>query len=906
MVYNYKYKLEWVGLKNADESDFYYRLKFYKKESIEKEYEIITLTPSNQPFSLSYKSKSDYVFEPFRTSSAEINIFFDENSVIQPEVFFDNTDNTTWKVVLELIKPVELFTNPDFTSGWTETFLSGGVITPDYTTGPLNEPSTRIKDATAYQAISLSENTSYTYSVWLKANEGSPVATIFIGDSEYVINVTNTWTQYDFSVTKAEAVYNCGIEVTGDALVYYPNLYETILQGSAELWSGYVLNSDIQYDWQDQYFLRLTATDFLGVLKEYKYSEYEEFSMFQSQDFYEGISIKDFIIRCLNLVGLEIDYKFAFNFTENNLAKNEVSMFINEYAAIDWKNNSPYDLQKIIGNLLTSLGCILYLDNRDNTWTILAINELATTQNNLVPYRKYSYIDGSEITDGNYNIKTIIKQNTQTIFSDANQIVTLRPRLDEVQLMYPNKVKNLTINYGFFQEDTSVFPNKPLFWTENVGTYNGEKGTSHPYDPYWMETVEKEDKLDPIDGSNYLGLSIDMKRFLGCFDPVLNTYTHLGDSYAFNLNFEFRITAPEPGDGFNVTFLSKRLESSAIYPIADYASFDSSGLWAAQTAADTLGSNPTRIEVYADNNMWKRFQVLSKYTQSSGGNTHSSTNWFWELDELQLRIRPMRLKSLLSPSHLNVDNIQLNIIPTRNLALEKLGYKAIQNTDLNSPKPGYQKNIKVVESMFHTGDSNGLSAVYYEDVIFTKETYDFVNYIQTSNKWRKPFMQVIEGETPNYNYLNSLTASSVLSFYRSPGRTYNGNVYAEQTPVQGYTPFAFPVYTEINGVFNRTITNNIANQFGADVIADGGTFESFNCLLGNLNQIINISSNFFMSEATFDYFNNKTNAKLEEDLTNNIEYFTLGLAPYQFSQSTLFGQPGSSTSNSQTEVIPPS
>ena len=161
MVYNYKYKLEWVGLKNADASDFYYRLKFYKKENIEREYDVISLVPSNLPFSLSYRSKSDYVFEPFRTSAAEINIFFDENSPIQPEVFFDNTDNTTWKVVLELVE------------GVTET----------------------------------------------------------------------------------------------------------------SLWSGFILNSDIQYDWQDQYFLRLTATDFLGVLKEYKYSEYEEFSMFQTQDF---------------------------------------------------------------------------------------------------------------------------------------------------------------------------------------------------------------------------------------------------------------------------------------------------------------------------------------------------------------------------------------------------------------------------------------------------------------------------------------------------------------------------------------------------------------------------------------------------------------------------------------------
>jgi len=60
-----------------------------------------------------------------------------------------------------------------------------------------------------------------------------------------------------------------------------------------------------------------------------------------------------------------------------------------------------------------------------------------------------------------------------------------------------------------------------------------------------------------------------------------------------------------------------------------------------------------------------------------------------------------------------------------------------------------------------------------------------------------------------------------------------------------------------------------------------------------------------MTSASFDYFTNKTNAKLEEDLTSRNEDFTIGLAPFKFSNSPVLGAPGSSESNTTTTVEPP-
>jgi hypothetical protein len=802
MVYNYKYKLEWVGLKNANSNEYYYRLEFYKKEADPFTYEPYPLTASNKPFTLNYKSKSDYVFEPFRASSAEINLFFNTDSVVQPEDFYSDTDNTSWKVVLKLIE------------GATET----------------------------------------------------------------------------------------------------------------DLWSGYVLNSDIQYDWQDQYYLRLTASDFLGVLKEYKYSDIEVFSLPQTYNFYDGISIKDFVIKCLSLIKLDNDVKFAFQFFEftdpsNDFReKNETSMFLNEYAAIDWANKYPYDIEKLLGNLMTSLGCILYLDNRDNAWTILSINEVGTNTDNTVPYRKYNSV-GTFIDDGFYDIRNQIARGTDVIFSDKNQVVNLRPRLDEVHMMYDYKPKNLLPNYGFFQGNPGTVP---LDWelapTVTSTDYYVEENKPNPYDKKNLGSISTDEVQAGLVWDKYIGITVEMDRFDACmpftdgtFDPTPPRY--FKDKLTFNVKFDYQINKPNEISeyGFNSSLYVYRPEWG------DYVSPFFDGQWVAQTDYDrtrsyaTIGSGPARFAAWSGlNNEWKSFQLVTQSTFNTGViSTAIPENWFYRFTKLEFWLRTLHLEPLTPKTDIDwkVDNMQVQVVPVQNANLEKYGYAALQNIDNNSTQLPYQRKTKKIESMFNGGFSDLNSAIYYEDVIFTKVIRDKTPYlgensICSSNSWLRPWQYVI-GEGVNLNYLQSLVSASILSFYRAPARTFTGNVYAEQAPAIGVNPYAFPVYTGIEGILDKSYIQNRIGIFLTEVTADGGVYESVDCLTARLENIIQKSAYFFMTEASFDYFNNKTNGKLEEDLTSKNEDFTIGLAPFKFSNSPILGAPGSSESNTTTTVEEP-
>jgi hypothetical protein len=797
MVYNYKYKLEWTGLKNANASEYYYRLEFYKKEAEEIVYDVITLTASNKPFTLNYKAKSDYVFEPFRASSAEINLFFNTDSIVQPEDFYSDTDNTSWKVVLKLVQ------------GATET----------------------------------------------------------------------------------------------------------------SLWSGYVLNSDIQYDWQDQYYLRLTASDFLGVLKEYKYSDVEVFSLPQTYNFYDGISIKDFVVRCLSLIKLNNDVKFAFQFKEftdpsNDFReKNETSLFLNEYAAIDWSSKYPYDIEKLLGDLMTSLGCILYLDNRDNAWTILSINEIATNESNTVPYRKYNSV-GSYISSGDYDIKNNIARGTEVIFSDANQVVNLRPRLDEVQMMYDYKPKNLLPNYGFFQGNPG---DVPLDWelapTVSAVDYYVEENKPNPYDAKNLGSISTDEIQAGLVWDKYLSLTVQMDRFDACLGFDTPNARYFKDKLTFNVKFDYQINKPQNTAeyGFNSSLYVYRPEWG------DYVAPFFDGQWVGQTDYDrvrsyaTIGSGPARFAAWSGlNNEWKSFQLVTQSTFNTGViSTGIPENWFYRFTRLEFWLRTLHLDPGTPKTDIDwkVDNMQVQVVPVQNANLEKYGYAALQNIDNNSTQLPYQRKTKKIESMFNSGFSDANSALYYEDVIFTKvvrssSPYFGENSICSSNSWLRPFEYVV-GEFTNPTYLQSLICASILSFYRAPARTFTGNVYAEQAPATGVNPYAFPVYTGIEGIYDKSYIQKTINVFTAQVTLDGGIYESLECLTARLENIIQKSAYFFMTEASFDYFTNKTNGKLEEDLSSRDEDFTIGLAPFKFSNSPILGAPGSSESNTTTTVETP-
>ncbi len=777
MTYNYKYKMEWVGLKYANyklqhpsADTIYYRLEFYKNEENPVTYDVVNLDGANNPFTINYRSKSDFVFEPFRSSSAEINIKLGSNSVVVPEDFY-SINNQSFKVIFKLINETEV----------TETTL----------------------------------------------------------------------------------------------------------------WTGFLLSSDIQYEWQDEYYIRLTATDNLGILKEYVYTDTTQFSIPISQDFYAGLSIKDFVVRCLSYIGLNLDVKFAMNFKESMVAINETGMFINEYAAIDWDKKYPRTIDQLLTDLLTSLGCILYQDNRDSTWTILNINELATSTDNLVPYRKYDYA-GTFISNSTYNIKTRIARGTDTIWSDVNQIVTLRPPIASMQLKYDYRPKNLIPNYGFFQKTGDIADIWETINPPITDPYIVVNQLRNPYDIQIMKCILNESKSGAFTGSSYLQMEVDMDKFTACYDANTGTYVNLRDSFAINIKFDYKIVGGVNGDGFNFT--------NAFYRPTDakYTSFDKNGDWNTTNLSGLQSSSPVRIDAYADDSQWQQFQVLSKYTASDGTGSASTTNWFFELKNFLFLVRPLRVQTPSSGTpYLLIDNIQLNMIPTRNLTIKGFSYIAYftNGTFINS-------NTKTIKSSFHTGLLNKNDSFTYEDIIFVKDNIFTLDYIRASAKWERAWETSVTEET-NDSTLNQKTCASILSFYRTSGRRFTGNIYAEQTPIPEVitTPIGFPIYTEIEGTSNYTINNDIMDAFEIRVLADGGTIEDVTCGSDFLAEFNALDSTFFSNTASFDYATNKTNMVLEEDLTSEVELIESGIGFFEIAPSSQFGGTGSTTGNTQGTVI---
>jgi hypothetical protein len=411
-----------------------------------------------------------------------------------------------------------------------------------------------------------------------------------------------------------------------------------------------------------------------------------------------------------------------------------------------------------------------------------------------------------------------------------------------------------------------------------------------------------------------------MDRFDACmpftdatFDPTPPRY--FKDKLTFNVKFDYQINKPSniPEYGFNSSLYVYRPD------FGNYVSPFFDGQWVAQTDNDrtdsyaTIGSGPARFAAWSGlNNEWKSFQLVTQSTFNTGViSTAQPDNWFYRFTKLEFWLRTLHLPIGTDKTDIDwkVDNMQVQVVPVQNANLEKYGYAALQNIDNNSTQLPYQRKTKKIESMFNGGFSDLNSAIYYEDVIFTKVIRDKTPYlgensICSSNSWLRPWEYVI-GEGANLNYLQSLVSASILSFYRAPARTFTGNVYAEQAPAIGVNPYAFPVYTGIEGILDKSYIQNRIGIFLTEVTADGGVYESVDCLTARLENIIQKSAYFFMTEASFDYFNNKTNGKLEEDLTSKNEDFTIGLAPFKFSNSPILGAPGSSESNTTTTVEEP-
>jgi len=761
MTYNYKYKMEWVGLKYANyklqhplADTIYYRLEFYKNEVNPVTYDVITLQATTAPFTLRYYTKSDYIFEPFRSSSAEINILQNQSSLVSPSEFFIDVNNDTFKVVLKLINETDA----------TET----------------------------------------------------------------------------------------------------------------ELWKGVILNDDIQYDWQDIYQLRLIASDNIGILKEFKYSDPSLYMMYKSADLINNISIKDFIIRGLNYIGLELNTKFALNLYNNTDAKNEDSIFLSEYSAIDWSKKTPYDIQKLIGDLLTSLGCILYQDNRDATWTILSINEVATSTNNEVAYRLYNYL-GAEISTGNYNISGTINLGEDAIWSDTNQIVTLRQRFDSVQLKYPYIKKNLVQNYSFFKDTLS---STDFNYWDAVSGYAASIATSVglEYSPRALRLQEREDKLYAVNGTKFVDTYVDF-TYYAIRDFTFSLFS------AIVINFDYKFISGHTDDGFNVSFYSFRLGSG------DYVTFNENGDWATNTSSDLTRNDPVRIPVYPSKiGDWGNFNAVSKYYYE----------WFEKLNLFNFKVRGIRTDAGETPEAL-VTNVNINVVPFFLTLVNRFVYLSTQRYNQSQTKPTYQLNSKIIDGKYHTGRYDEFSAVLFDDCLTTIYNNGINDFIMSNQLWTRNWESHTESD---FSALQALTAASILSFHREVGRVFRGNVFAEQTPIDTLTttPFCFPMYLEIGSTYDEQGNSELYSAFNIRVTNDGGTIEDTNCGSDFLNEFNQINSKFLMQDATFDYYTNKTNVTLQEDFTDVLETFSTGIGQNESGTTSNIGEAGSNSGNTQTTI----
>lgn len=228
------------------------------------------------------------------------------------------------------------------------------------------------------------EATAHTYTV---------IDLIAAQDSPFVLNYKSEKDNIFSPIRASYANIKCFIPTNSQIQPYnfYYNtdeyslrvsLYETNGTTSTLKWQGFLLPDVIQYEWQEQYYLELVATDNLGVLKNIKYSRSDYYALYNDTSVQNGLSIKDYICRLISKTGSTLDVAILCEFKIDNVLKNLEELLISEYAGVDWGTFEPKDCYFLLTSLVQSLGCILYQSNSDATWYLVDVNRLAV--NNLI------------------------------------------------------------------------------------------------------------------------------------------------------------------------------------------------------------------------------------------------------------------------------------------------------------------------------------------------------------------------------------------------------------------------------------------------------------------------------------------------------------------------------------------
>ena len=606
-------------------------------------------------------------------------------------------------------------------------------------------------------------------------------------------------------------------------------------------WQGYLITSDIQYEWQDAYYYRLTATDNLGVLKDMKYSRTDRYAM-RPYDPMAGAELIEYIPELLSFTNNELNIKVACNLKNDNVTKYFDDILISKFSAIDWETGEARNCHEILSKLLQGLGCILYLDNSDCTWTILNINEIATTANNEVPYKLYDS-DGGYLDDGIISFNDTINMGGEYIWRDKNQIVTLKRPIGYLKFNYPYQRKNILKNYGFQDLVDDIDAN----WS-TVGTFSTITDVipssysslmDSKYDNVFTRIDEYEASSGSVDYVDYLrNLStLSISDLNSIVNPLaLNEYFNVFVKFKYITNSSDYVD----GDGFNYQIVVGTGATSDYY----FDDINANGL-----------SYPYKV--------WS-FNTASRCAEFISGVSNKTTSVklltsFLKIpvwDTLELRFLKYRTDGLSGGSY-SIDDVEMNITTPNWMLVNKLGFFASNG--------GFKNNAKEIDTLFHTGTSK-IDWWVFEDCIGLKATYVLDTYPQSNNLWCRAWEEYTEFTDETLMQKN---AKSIISFYRENTRKFTGNVYGDY--------MSFCKYFNINYAIDNSALGLIEDTFEAYVLADGGTCETATCSSNFLAEFNQPYSNFLMIEASIDIANSTTNVVLHEDLTSTNELnFTSG------------------------------
>lgn len=649
-------------------------------------------------------------------------------------------------------------------------------------------------------------------------------------------------------------------------------LYEMTSNGATSTlkWQGYLIN-DVQYEWQDAYYYRMVATDNLAVLKDVKYSDDDEFKM---TDYVptDGISVKDFIIKVVNKTGNTLNYKFAWELYNDTDPITLDILYTSLYTLIDWKTFQPKNIYPVLEDLLRTLGCIIYQDNFDATWTILNVAEIGTRTDNEVPYTEYDSA-GSFVDTGVISLNSSInKFGNDLVWRDKNQIVSFLKPIGNYFTEIPYLQKNLLRNYSF-QVDTGGSAT-PTGW-DITGTFDvlsGPDGSAnyfgYAYDDYYLSVDSSESTASALDLSNYFSQEIPLDNSAVTSASVNNyqffvfldfkTFNRKSDPTAEGEGYNFRIVTQLPAP-FGGTF----------YDTEEFAANRENGGQWIYGGSSAFGRTAV---IASSDSPYQRVSLLTKgISLTNNGNP-------LRIDFLKFRYDPLTS----SGESYFLDEMKVSITHASYRYLDSLKFGCFFNRKFSS----------VNRKSIFTGGFNEFDWYIFEGCLGLKEGVN--NTLYCNALWDRHWQTHNES---TWNYLDSIVSKSNLSFYRNISRKFTGNVWGEQ--------ISYPKYFEIQGALSKNAPSEVASTFDARVLADSGTVEDVLCGSNYLTEYYEVSAKFLMVEASFDYQQSTTNVNLHEDLTQTSETgFIGGFAGFQYGQGTFPGSFGSSTNAEETPVEP--